>query len=59
MRSDKSENKGVLRSCKLVEVIQVITIDGEGTEKDPVHESTSYFTLDGELIAKIANGCQQ
>lgn len=59
MRSDKSENKGVLKSCKLVEVIQVITIDGEGTEKDPVHESATYFTLDGDLIAKIANGCQQ
>ena len=53
------ENKGVLRSCKLVKVIQVIAIEGKGTEKDPIRESVSYFTLDGELIAKIANGCQQ
>lgn len=53
------ENKGVLRSCKLVKVIQVIAIEGKGTEKDPIRESVSYFTLDGELIAKLVNGCQQ
>lgn len=46
----------VLRSCQLVEVICVVTKEGDGTKENPVRESASYFTTDGMLIGRIVNG---
>lgn len=39
------------RSARVVEVIQVVTKEGQGTDDDLVREVTRYYTLGGELIA--------
>lgn len=47
--------KDFLRSCQLVEVIRVVTKEGDGTKENPVRESTTYFTTDGMLIGTLVN----
>ena len=49
------KEKHILRSCQLVEVIRVVTVDGDGTKENPVRESTSYFTTDGTPIGTLVN----
>ena len=38
------------RGAKVIQVIRVETIEGSGTEDDPINSVVSYFTLDGTLI---------
>lgn len=39
------------RSARLIEVIEVITSTGKGTENDPNRFVTEYWAKDGELLA--------
>ena len=40
-------------SCKIVEVIKIEYIKGEGTKEDPIRNVEECRTLDGALIAKV------
>ena len=40
-----------LESAEVVQVIKTVTTAGTGTEKDPNRYVTSYWSLDGELLA--------
>ena len=40
-------------SVRIVEVIVVIGVNGQGTEKDPVRRVVEYWTKDGQKIAEI------
>lgn len=40
-------------SCKIVEVIKIEYIKGEGTKEDPIRNVEEYRTLDGYVIARI------
>ena len=39
------------RSARLVEVVEVKTPKGEGTDKDPMRIITEYWSKDGQLLA--------
>lgn len=39
------------QSARLVEVIEVKTAKGEGTDKDPMRIITEYWSKDGKLLA--------
>ena len=41
------------RSVKVVEVVQVVTTKGNGTDEDPNRVITEYWSLDGELLAVV------
>lgn len=38
-------------SAKVIEVIQVKTFIGDGTDKNPYHGVTEFWSLSGELLA--------
>lgn len=40
------------RGVKVVRVIEVRAIRGEGTEKDPVREVVQFWSFDGMLLAE-------
>ena len=40
-------------STKIVSVIEVKSIRGEGTEEDPIEQITEYFSLEGERLARV------
>ncbi len=39
------------RGGKLISVVEVMTLEGEGTEEDPMTNVISYYSLEGELLA--------
>jgi hypothetical protein len=40
-------------SVKQITVIEVKSIRGDGTEKDPVYQITEYFLPDGTRLARV------
>lgn len=45
-----------VNSVKQIEVIQVNSIRGEGTERDPITEVTEYFLANGTRLARVGWG---
>lgn len=41
-----------INSCRVVEVMEVKSLVGSGTDSDPMIEITEYYSLDGELLAR-------
>jgi len=41
-----------VNEAKVIEVIEVKSIAGEGVEGNPIYEVTEYYSLDGELLAR-------
>ena len=41
-------------SVKQIEVIEVISIRGEGNTDDPITQITEYFLLDGTRLARVS-----
>lgn len=46
----------ILKDCKLVKVIQVVTKEGTGAKENPIRKSIAYFTTDGVYIGTLVNG---
>lgn len=47
-----SDDRGVPDSVKIIQVIVVIGVRGEGTNKNPVRHVTQYWSLDGQFLAE-------
>lgn len=41
-----------VNEVKVIEVIEVKSITGEGVTDSPIYEVTEYYSLDGELLAR-------
>lgn len=39
------------RGARVIQVIEVVTKEGAGTDEDPVREVTLLYSFDGELLA--------
>ena len=39
-------------SARVIQVIETVTLAGDGTDANPVYEVHQYWTLDGDLLAK-------
>lgn len=48
---DKVISTSVIRKCSVIEVIETISIIGNGTSEDPVRYLYEYWDLDGNLLA--------
>lgn len=42
-----------VKSVSLIEIIEIKTILGEGTEDDPIHEQILYWTKEGKLVGSL------
>lgn len=42
-----------LDRVRIVELIEIEAVKGQGTEKDPIRRVKSYWTKDGKIIAEI------
>ena len=51
MNKPFSRSTGV-NQAKVIEVIEIKSLAGEGTTKHPHYEVTEYYSLDGELLAR-------
>ena len=40
------------KSARVIQVIETVTLAGDGTDANPVYEVHQYWTLDGDLLAK-------
>lgn len=50
-KMDKVISTSVIRKCSVIEVIETISIIGNGTSEDPVRYLYEYWDLDGNLLA--------
>lgn len=41
-----------VNSAKMIEVIEVKSLAGDGTNESPFYEVTEYYSEDGELLAR-------
>lgn len=41
-----------VNECRVLQVIEVKAITGEGTDDDPVIEVTEYYSFEGDLLAR-------
>lgn len=49
------ENQKKVRSAKLIYVIEVKMLEGDGTEKDPFKVEATYWTIEGEKLCAFLN----
>lgn len=47
----RDHERGVPDNVKVIQVIEVVSIRGSGTQDDPVRKMTQYWSLDGKLLA--------
>lgn len=40
------------KSARVIQVIETVTLAGDGTDANPVYEVHQYWTLDGKPLAK-------
>ena len=50
---------GRIDECRVVRVIRVTFLRGDGTAADPARIVTAYYTLDGEIIAERDTWAEQ
>lgn len=48
----KSKIPQETKSARVIQVIETVSLAGDGTDADPVYEVHQYWTLDGDLLAK-------
>ena len=48
----KKSNLQKTKSARVIQVIETVTLAGDGTDANPVYEVHQYWTLDGKLLAK-------
>ena len=41
------------KAARVIQVIETVTLAGDGTDANPVYEVHQYWTLDGELLSLI------
>lgn len=49
-RSDERVN---YRGCRVIEVIECVTLEGEGVEGSPLREVRTYTDLNGNILARV------
>ncbi len=54
----KTPNLHEAKSARVMQVIETVTLAGEGTDASPVYEVRQYWTLDGKLLARDATFSQ-
>lgn len=48
----KKPNLQETKSARVMQVIETVSLAGDGTDANPVYEVHQYWTLDGKLLAK-------
>lgn len=48
----KTSNLHEAKSARVMQVIETVTLAGEGTDASPVYAVRQYWTLDGKLLAR-------
>lgn len=48
----KQPNFQETKSARVIQVIETVSLAGDGTDTNPVYEVHQYWTLDGDLLAK-------
>ena len=48
----KKPNLQETKSARVMQVIETVSLAGDGTDANPVYEVHQYWTLDGDLLAK-------
>lgn len=48
----KMPNLQETKSARVIQVIETITLAGDGTDESPLYEVHQYWSLDGKLLAK-------
>ena len=48
----KQPNFQETKSAGVIQVIETVSLAGDGTDTNPVYEVHQYWTLDGDLLAK-------
>ena len=48
----KQPNFQETKSAIVIQVIETVSLAGDGTDTNPVYEVHQYWTLDGDLLAK-------
>ena len=48
----KQPNFQETKSARVIQVIETVSLAGDGTDTNPVSEVHQYWTLDGDLLAK-------
>ena len=48
----KQPNFQETKSARVIQVIETVSLAGDGTGTNPVYEVHQYWTLDGDLLAK-------
>ena len=51
-RKMKQPNFQETKSARVIQVIETVSLAGDGTDTNPVYEVHQYWTLDGDLLAK-------
>lgn len=52
MKDLKFVRNSAVNEAKVIQVIAIESITGEGVEGDPIRLVREYFTLDGQLLAR-------
>lgn len=52
MKDLKFVRNSAVNEAKVIQVIAIESITGEGVEGDPIRPVREYFTLDGQLLAR-------
>ena len=48
----KAEDFQKTKSGRVIQVIETVSLAGDGTDAHPIYESHQYWSLDGKLLAK-------
>lgn len=48
----KQPNFQETKSARVIQVIETVSLAGDGTDESPLYEVHQYWTLDGDLLAK-------
>ena len=59
MKKMKMPNLQETKSARVIQVIETVTLAGDGTDANPVYEVHQYWTLDGKSLAKSAPSINQ
>ena len=48
----KASNLQKTKSARVIQVIETVSLAGDGTDAHPIYEIHQYWSLDGKLLAK-------
>ena len=52
----KASNLQKTKSARVIQVIETVSLAGDGTDAHPIYEIHQYWSLDGKLLAKNEPG---